>query len=329
MKMNPRLCYDYYKTILSLHHKGIYVPLYNGAPIDETTPPIYNEYGERMQMFYFRDIHSTNTPYGDKGRYFIMDRYNYGLKTHFYSNMMMFYQLGQPINKYGMMLESRSIAASEYKYVEKHISQLKEFKVVYTYDDQLLNKLSNSCFYPAAATIWYKNGVFDDGGRLAHSCKNKNISIISSSKRMCEIHRLRADIAWKCKKRQDIDTFGTFDGSQWNPSIDGAFQYYRYSIVIENNVADYYFTEKILNCFAAQTIPIYVGARKIGDFFNPEGIIIVTIDELQDLDWLVRKCDQKYYEEHLSAVMDNYERVKKYGNLGDLLFELVSPTMSK
>lgn len=321
-----KLNYEYYKNIFNLQRKGIYVSLYNGAPIDGTPPEIYNEYGEKMDVFYFKDIHSTNHPYGDKSRYFIMDRYNYGLNTHFYSNKMMLFQQGKPTRKFGMMIESRKIAYEEYNFMEKHIAVLKEFDKIFTYDEKMLNNLSNACFFPAAATVWYKNGCLSLDDDSNHERKNKNISIISSNKKMCEMHKVRSEVAWKCKKREDIDTYGTFDGAPWSSSIDEVFADYRYSIVIENDITDYYFTEKILNCFAAQTIPVYLGARKINEYFNGDGIISIKIEDLEDLDKIIAQCTIEEYNRRIPAILDNYRRAKRYTKLGDVLYNLVEPS---
>ena len=64
---------------------------------------------------------------------------------------------------------------------------------------------------------------------------------------------------------------------------------HRFSVVIENAKEDYYFTEKILDCFQTKTIPIFYGAPNIGDFFNINGILAVkTIDEIiKELDSLI------------------------------------------
>ena len=96
---------------------------------------------------------------------------------------------------------------------------------------------------------------------------------------------------------------------------------YRYSIIIENDESDYFFSEKITNCFAAQTIPIYVGAKKIGQFFNKDGIIQISSGQLSDLDEILKCCTPRNYEERIPAILDNYERVHQYKNVYDWLYE--------
>ena len=49
-----------------------------------------------------------------------------------------------------------------------------------------------------------------------------------------------------------------------------ALKDYAFSIVIENSKIDYYFTEKLIDCFSTGTIPIYYGCPSIGNFFDME-----------------------------------------------------------
>ena len=96
---------------------------------------------------------------------------------------------------------------------------------------------------------------------------------------------------------------------------------YRFSFAIENSQTDYYFTEKITNCFAAQTIPIYLGAGRINEFFNTDGIILITEKELENIEDVLKQCTEREYERRLPAVIDNYHRVWQYKNAYDWLYE--------
>ena len=94
---------------------------------------------------------------------------------------------------------------------------------------------------------------------------------------------------------------------------------YRYNICIENAQEAYLFTEIIICAFANQTIPIYLGATKIGDFFNTDGII--QIDTKSDIKKVLKECTKEEYERRLPAILDNYERVKKFTKPFDYLYE--------
>ncbi len=96
--------------------------------------------------------------------------------------------------------------------------------------------------------------------------------------------------------------------------IELPFEEYRFTIAIENLVSPFYFTEKILNCFAAQTIPIYIGATEIGRFFNLDGIIPIRVEDLDRLEEILAQCTPEEYERRLPAVLDNYRRVQIFMN---------------
>ena len=144
--------------------------------------------------------------------------------------------------------------------------------------------------------------------------------MISSAKKMCQMHLVRQALAWKCKNEKLADTFGKFDGGPYCP-IELPFQFYRYSIVVENYISPFYFTEKICNCFAAQTIPIYLGATEIHQFFNPDGIITFKLEDIDNIDKILKQCTPEEYERRLPAIIDNYHRVMHFKFEIDYIWE--------
>lgn len=298
-----------------------YYPIYNvKAQMSSRKLKIYNEDGEAMDSFFIRDFHRATNPNWRNSRYFIWDRYNYGLDTHFYSHQAMLETMGQPTRKYGMMLESRAITPKDYNIFKMNKGLEKEFKTIFTYDDQILNEVENAAFYPVCAAVWY--GVDDNAAILdaeAYGKKDRDVSIVSSDKAFCDLHRFRIEAARLCKREGLADTFGSFDGGKLC-GIEESLTRYRYSIAIENSISDYFFCEKLTNCFAAQTIPIYLGARKIDEFFNIDGIIQIKMDDLSELENILKQCNEKEYSRRLPAVLDNYQRVQEYLNMDDYLY---------
>ncbi len=84
-----------------------------------------------------------------------------------------------------------------------------------------------------------------------------------------------------------------------------------FSVVIENGFYNSYFTEKILDCFATGTIPVYMGSPDIAKYFNSDGIIFLS-EEFEI-------SDDMYYNK-MSAIEDNLERCKQYEVLEDFIF---------
>ncbi len=284
--------------------------------IDGTRPQIYNAEGRLLETYYIKNRHSQHAPFGHEGKYFFWDRYNYGLDTHFYGPEVMMKTLGRPMVKYGMLTESRTIVPKDYEVFRRHKGLEKEFKYIFTYDERILQEIENARFYPVAAGIW--NRKMKDG---LYRTKDRDISILSSDKVMCKLHRFRLELARMCKKEHLADTFGRFDGGAYVESVDDTLDRYRFALIIENDVSDYYFSERLTSCFAAQTIPVYLGARKITEFFNGDGMILLDRPDLELARERIRECTQENYEAMLPAVLDNYERVQEYVNMQDYLYE--------
>lgn len=284
--------------------------------ITNTMPNIYNQEGQLLETYFIKNRHSQHAPFGHEGKYFFWDRYNYGLDTHFYGPESMPKTLGKPLVKYGMLTESRIIVPQDYEVFHKHKGLEKEFKYIFTYDEQILNAVENARFYPIAAGIWnqeMKTGLSEK--------KDRDVSILSSDKVMCELHRFRLALAKMCKAEGLADTYGRFDGGDYVKSVDETLDRYRFSFIIENDISDYYFSERLTSCLASQTIPIYVGARKISEFFNTDGMILLEKPDLELAKEALKQCNRQTYEEKLPAVLENYERVQEYRNMQDYLYE--------
>jgi hypothetical protein len=83
-----------------------------------------------------------------------------------------------------------------------------------------------------------------------------------------------------------------------------------FSIVVENIKTDYYFTEKIIDCFRTGTIPIYWGCPSIGDFFDKNGIITFNT-ELELLEIIKNLKSEDYYD-RIDSINKNYEIAKDF-----------------
>lgn len=284
--------------------------------IDGTMPKIYNAEGHPLETYFIKNRHSRHDPFGHEGKYFFWDRYNYGLDTHFYGPEAMTGTLGKPAVKYGMLTESRTIVPKDYEVFHRNRGLEKDFRYIFTYDDRILNEIENARFYPVAAGIW--NSEMREG---RYREKDRDLSILSSDKVMCALHRFRLELARLCKREGLADTFGRFDGGGYVEKVDETLNRYRFSMIIENDVSDYYFSERLTSCFAAQTVPVYLGARRIGDFFNTDGMILLGSADLEEAESLIAECTRERYEAMLPAVLDNYERVKEYVNMQDYLYE--------
>lgn len=125
-------------------------------------PEVFNKYGERMEFFFMSDREFAHEPNNRNSRYIIWDRFNYSNATHFYTHDEIFRTVGKPKRKFAVLIEPRSIKPQSYENVLKHKDYVeKNFDLLFTFDAQILNALSNARFVPLAANVWYGN---DSGG---------------------------------------------------------------------------------------------------------------------------------------------------------------------
>jgi hypothetical protein len=166
---------------------------------------------------------------------------------------------------------------------------------ILTYDDRLLQKLPNARFLPVGTT-W----VETDQSHV-HK-KTRHMSLIASPKRALEGHKLRHRIAeWSNANSAPVDLLGhaykPFDRKE-----EGLAPY-RFSVVIENSREPSYFTEKLLDAFFCDTVPVYWGAPDIGRFFDTRGMVICDTEE--QLQTAISTLNVVDYEQRLSYMPAN------------------------
>lgn len=243
----------------------------------------------------------------------------------FYSHMEMFKidQLNTPKqNSYGLIFESRGIDLQTYSSVE---SLIPKFNKVFTHNSEYLKKYENCKWIPGGG-IWVggRTDTPHAEGEIKIQEKSKLCSMVSSNKQMCRGHMTRLGIMNLVHDNNKIDKFfgvgGPTDNSGWIP-IFRSLKDYMFSIVIENYVDDLYITERILNCFATGTIPIYLGAPNIGSIFNEKGIIqLVNSPSIEDFNNMINNLSPEFYYERMDAIKENFEKCKQYKSIEDYIY---------
>lgn len=205
--------------------------------------------------------------------------------------------------KFALLIEPRGVLEDGvYDFVSAHCLL---FDYVFTHDEELLKTLPNA--KPINfANIWYEN---------PDSPKNKGITMTCSAKHMTDMHIVRQKMMDKLEPF--VDCYGSHKLDRY-VSYAEMYDGYRFSVVVENYINDYWFTEKICNCFANKIVPIYYGARKIKDYFDEDGIIICNPDNVVDI---VKNLDiEKEYEKRNKAIENNYTEVQKYSVFEDWFY---------
>ncbi len=211
------------------------------------------------------------------------------------------------------LIEPRHYREDIYKKIEKLIN---EYDMILTYDDYLLRKYKSKCkFIPADTT------VIEDEAIKIHQ-KNKLISFSLSDKNFLEGHKFRVKILKKLKKKSfDIDYYGKGPNNFVKLRSETIKNYY-FSIAIENGILKNYFTDRILDCFATGTVPIYRGAPNISEYFDENGVISFTEEE--ELFSIINNLDIDLYNSKIKSIEKNFLLCKDYLYLDDKILKEIN-----
>ena len=186
-----------------------------------------------------------------------------------------------------------------------------KFDKIYTFTQSILDK------YPTAELFEWGSSWLDF--KDLKIAKKNNVSFVTSSKSQSVGHQLRLDI-YSLLKRVDVSN-GLQYYSHMSPPFhhrrNDFFESSKFHIAVENSKQRNYFTEKIIDCFASKTVPIYYGCPNIGDWFSMDGII--TFNDTDELETIIKHLDAESYTNRLDAIEKNYEIAKKFHSDNDVV----------
>jgi hypothetical protein len=187
----------------------------------------------------------------------------------------------------------------------------KFFDRVLTFEKSLLARSEKYIFCPLGGSWVAEND-------WAIYPKGKQLSIVCSRQNYLSGHKLRFDVVNRFKSQID----GLFGSAfqKIEKKLEG-LRDYRFSIAIENCRSDYYFTEKLIDCFATGTVPIYWGCPSVGCFFNTEGIL--AFESFRELKKIMSRLSSDLYEDMMPAIEDNYRRAINYRVVEKNIFTLL------
>ncbi len=155
---------------------------------------------------------------------------------------------------------------------------------------------------------WLLNKSFHDVCNIKFIEKSKSISVVSSDLTWLPGHKKRFAFVNRMighfKDRLDVYGRGFNEISdKWD-----ALYPYKYSIAIENNSLNGYFTEKISECYLAHVMPIYFGAPDIEMFFSGDTLLKIDLDDYKNG---IRKIERLLEEDPYSELLEKIVQQKK------------------
>jgi len=206
--------------------------------------------------------------------------------------------------KYLWLLESKQIIQGLYDWVlENYDFVSSRVDGILSCDKELCEKYPKFMYTVTNAAPWVVDRQIYD--------KTKLVSMISSNKSMVPGHKKRLEFVNKFRNQVDLYGRGFKDIS----CKEDGLKDYMFSISVENAVYDTYFTEKLTDCFATGTIPIFYGCRGVTEYFNEDGIIFL------DDDFDVSSLTEDLYLSKMDAIKDNFERANEFPIAEDFMYQ--------
>lgn len=251
--------------------------------------------------------HAKYSTDNQESKYIVWDRtmVNSSDKIVFYTDNSLWLVNPNVKTKIAWLLESPEFTKNQHEWIKINHNR---FDIVFTNNKEHLEISDKFKFVPTCG-CW----IFENDQKIYE--KTKLLSMISSSKNSTNGHRIRHEVMNKFKNKMDLY------GRQYKPIVNKleGLKDYMFSIAIENTKKDYYFTEKLIDCFSTGTIPIYWGCPSIGNFFDEKGII--TFDTVNDLENIINNLSYEQYESMIEGIKNNFEISKKYLISEDYIYE--------
>jgi hypothetical protein len=171
--------------------------------------------------------------------------------------------------------------------------------------DPTLNSRKHVFSQPALA--WHVNKCYDEMRQCHVPLKEKTLSFITSNLTALKGHRQRLAFLNIIRGKIDFDLFGK-GFNQVDDKWDGLAPY-QYSISIENYSGPDYWSEKLADCFLAWTMPVYYGCTNVFDYFPPESMIYVDIQDPDAIKIIQQGIADRLWEKNFQAIAEARNRI--------------------
>ena len=219
--------------------------------------------------------------------------------------------------KFIWLLESREIIPDQYKFIEDNYDFVaSRVDGIFTADQRLTHEVGPDgkflyCLSNAAPWVMDRD-IYT---------KSKLVSMIASNKGYTEGHRRRLKVV-----QAYVDKFGQDDLYGWGLTHElplkeksRGLREYMFSFACENANYPTYFTEKLTDCFACGTIPVYYGTAGVAQYFDPDGIIFLNEKSpWENIPW--DKLTPEYYESKKDVIKENFEIAKSMRVAEDYMY---------
>lgn len=234
-------------------------------------------------------------------------------KLELYVNQIPNTPTQQDIIRFVYLIEPYQILDLRYQALINH---KKTYDFLLTHDESLLQKIDGS-YLMEFGSCWVRD--------FQHEEKEYSVSFLCGGKTITSGHHIRHSI-WNVSDLINVPKnffiSGNYSGLLQNPHHyptlgNRKHHLFRsmFHMCIENVKNKNFFTEKLIDCLYAKTIPIYYGCPNIGDWFDTRGFIIV--DNVNDVIEATNNLTADTYMQKLEYVNSNYLSSLKFADINE------------
>ena len=152
------------------------------------------------------------------------------------------------------------------------------------------------------ALPWHVDKDFDFLSSLKVDSLQKENKIVwvTSNQSSSKGHQLRMNFLNQIKALPFVELYGR--GIRPIDDKWEVLQNSKYAIAYENFQDDFYWTEKIMDCFLSYTMPIYFGCNAIADYFPKNSYIQIDPNDKHSDLFLKEIVESKKWEENIEAI---------------------------
>ena len=199
---------------------------------------------------------------------------------------------------------------------KKALSKGDNFDIIYTTDQDIIDKFKQARLFEYGSSWLDFNNL--------NLAKKKHISFVTSSKSRTSGHRLRKKTYNFIK---DLSCFNDFiyishKSPPFHTRRNDFFETSMFHVAVENCLQKNFFSEKIIDCFASKTIPIYYGCPNLGDWFDVSGVI--RFSNIRELKYILETLDESFYSSNIDAINYNYESAKRFHSNNGIVERITS-----
>lgn len=240
-----------------------------------------------------------------------------------------------PENTLLLTTEPKSVLVYPQRYI-------KQFRAISTCQEQTKHK--NLILGPAILPwfVGYKKSkdkgyiyslTYDELLSSDTPAKTRLISVITSNKSFTRGHIDRIEFVEKLKAHygEGLDVFGRGYrdfADKWDVLAP-----YKYHISIENISQKYYWTEKLSDCFLAETYPIYYGCKNLSEYFPKGSYQPINIHDFESAVTIIdRIIREDTFEQKRTVLAESKMKVLKEYNIFDyvaMLCDRMNPALPK